>query len=364
MSGMRLLGHVSLGAALLTMGLCATVVAQTREQSSPRIALDGTTGSVLVRVPAGDVNRLSLGLRRNHFAVFEDGVPQRDVNVEIEHAPITLAVLVESGGRSHQVNELVAGHAEFVVRPVADRLGPDDKLALFTYDDQLHEVLGFDDAPDKRQSAFREFTVPRFSEANFYDAAAHVLDRLAAMPGRKALLMITTGVDTFSKTTFDDLLSKARTGNVPIYVVGEGALVRRRLSPTHGPFARVDWAAVDRQLGKLASVSGGRAYLSLGAAEIASAYDEIMERLRVTYVLSYSPGQPPAPGTSRRVSVRLIDPSTGEPTHVANGSPAGRSVAVIADASYTQGAAGAPPSGGDQVSEIRKQNPAALAPNF
>jgi hypothetical protein len=71
-------------------------------------------------------------LRRNNFAVYEDGVRQQNVTVEVEHVPIALAVLVEMGGRSQQLNRVLANEASYVARPVLDVLGRDDKLALFT----------------------------------------------------------------------------------------------------------------------------------------------------------------------------------------------------------------------------------------
>src|SRR3954447_26756208 len=183
---------------------------QPGEPRSPDLAFDPATGTVTMKLSVEDVNGFFIPkLRRNNFAVFEDGVRQHNATVEIEHAPVTLAVLMEMGGRSQQLNKTLASEGPYVARPVLDVLGRDDKLAVFTYDDHLHTVVDFDAAHDTWDTALSRTPAPQFSEANFYDAAIQVLDRLAMMPGRKALLVISTGIDTFSQATFRDVVRRA-----------------------------------------------------------------------------------------------------------------------------------------------------------
>ena len=76
--------------------------------------------------------------------------------------------------------------------------------------------MDFDTPPDQRNIACG-LPKPRFSEANFYDASLAVLDRLAAINGRKALLIVSTGIDTFSRTAFADVVARAKQAKVPVY---------------------------------------------------------------------------------------------------------------------------------------------------
>jgi hypothetical protein len=79
---------------------------------------------------------------------------------------------------------------------------------------------------------------PQFSEANFYDAAIQALDRLAGISGRKALLIITTGIDSFRHANFEDLLKKAEAANTPVYMIGLGDTVRQStIDRASGPLA-------------------------------------------------------------------------------------------------------------------------------
>ncbi len=308
---------------------------------SPEVAFDPATNTVTLKLSVGDFNGFVIpNLRRHNFAVYEDGIRQHSVNVEIEHAPIALAVLIEMGGRSQQLNHVLADQASYIARPVLDGLGRDDRLALFTYDDQLHTVLDFDSPREQWAAAFDSLPKPKFSEANFYDAAVAVLDRLASVSGRKALLVVSTGIDTFSHRTFDDVLKKAEAAKTPVYVIGIGEVAQQAiLDVGRGPLARVDWKTCARQLEALARTSGGRAYVDATTVAAPAIYEDIMENLRVRYVITYVSSESAAASAPRKVEVKLVDPKTGAPLRITDAS--GRLVAAraIAEASYTPAAA-------------------------
>jgi hypothetical protein len=65
-------------------------------------------------------------LRRNNFAVAEDGIPQRNVTVEVQHAPVTLAILMERGGPSQQLNRALATETPYILGRRATRRNDDD----------------------------------------------------------------------------------------------------------------------------------------------------------------------------------------------------------------------------------------------
>lgn len=154
---------------------------QQGERRSSEIAFNAPTNTVTVKLPVEDVNGFFIpNLRRNNFVVYEDGVRQKNVTVEVEHAPITLAVLMEMGGRSQQLNKMLANETSSVLRPLLDVLGRDDKLALFTYDDELHTLVDFAAPRDKWDAAVTNLPKPKFSEANFYDATIAALDSAGA----------------------------------------------------------------------------------------------------------------------------------------------------------------------------------------
>jgi len=341
--------------ALVSAALCLPVSAQTSAarrvntplyqgqqgaQDSPEIRFDPATGAVTLKVALHDRSGSFIpNARRNHFVVFEDGVQQRNVTVDIEHAPVTVAVLIEMGGHSQQLNKTLVTDGVYLARPLLDALDRQDKLALFTYDDALHTIVDFDDPHDKWDAALSALKTPHFSEANFYDATIQVLGRLAAMPGPKALFLITTGIDTFSHAAFDDVVTKAEAVKVPIYTLGLGDIARQAvMDTTRGPLARVNWTALAHQLETLAGVSGGHACARVSTIDASAIYDDVLERLRVRYVITYVSTQPAARADARTVQVRLVNRSAGEALRILDATGGRANTRVVAQGTYTPGA--------------------------
>jgi len=341
------------GTAALAIALvCVTAEAQTTvpsrpinpvfqgtqgEQRSSEIGFDPASRTVTMKLSVQELNVYFIpNLRRNNFAVFENGLPQRSVSVEVEHAPITLAVLIQAGGRSQSLNKALETQAVSLTRPLLDVLGRDDKLAIFTYDDAVHSLIGFVAAHEGWDTSLGSLKAASFSESNFYDAAVRVLDQLRSVPGRKAFLLLTTGIDTFSHATLNDVIKTAEDAQAPIYCLNLGSIAKGSVvDMTRGPLGRINWDELSRELQRLARLSGGRAYERASLVDIATIYDDIMEHLRVRYVLTYvSSAMSEGP---RTVQVRLVNPSTGQPLSIVDAN--GRRVIgrVLAQGAYTPG---------------------------
>ncbi len=131
-------------------------------------------------------------IRRDNFAVYEDGVKQRIVTVEIEHAPVSIALLMELGGRYHTLNQTLASEDAQIGRGLLDEIGRADKVAVFTYNSTLHALAGFNEGHQFLDQVFDGISVPQFSEANFYDALLATLNRMRPVSGRKAIIVISS----------------------------------------------------------------------------------------------------------------------------------------------------------------------------
>jgi hypothetical protein len=207
-------------------------------------------------------------------------------------------------------------------------------------------VLEFETSHENWDAALNSLPKPKFSEANFCDAAVAVLDRLTSVSSRRALLVISTGIDTFSRATFDDVLKKAEAANTPVYVIGLGDVARQAiLDVSRGPLARVDWKECARQLETLARTSGGRAYVEASTMSAPAIYDDIMENLRVRYVITYVPSQPATTAAPRKVEVKLVNPKTDSPLRITDASGRAVTARAIAEASYRPTTAATPTSG-------------------
>lgn len=312
----------------------------TGEQSSqrPEIEFTPVSRTVTIKLQVEDPNGYFLpNIRRENFAVYEDGVRQKNVTVEVEHSPVTVALLMEYGGRYHKLNEVIGGEVRQVGSQLLDVLGHDDKIAVFKYDGKLETVVDFNQGHEVIDRAFDRLGTPGFSETNFYDAFLETLNRMRDVSGRKAVIVISSGVDTFSKGTFQQVLEAAQNSATPVYTIGLGPLIQSE-SAAYGataPFARIDWSNAEKQLEMLAKVSGGRGYALDSGVGVPAIYDDIMENLRVRYVISYVSSNAATSGPARQVRVELIDPKTGAPLKIRDSN--GKAIAgqVFVKESYT-----------------------------
>ena len=114
---------------------------------------------------------------------------------------------------------------------------PDDYVAVIAYD-LRSEILRISPTTDEDAGgAAAAFTFPDFSESNMFDALTDTADRMSKIEGRKAILLITSGIDTFSKLTFDKARKILQDSGVPIYSIG--------MLQIHACMADGAWAPTD-----------------------------------------------------------------------------------------------------------------------
>jgi len=293
----------------------------TGEQGSQRSEIEfaPTSRTVTIKLQVEDPNGYFLpNLRRDNFAVYEDGVRQKNVTVDVEHSPVSVALLIEFGGRYHELNEAIGLETTQIGRQLLDVIGRDDKVAVFKYADRLDTLVDLGQGHETIDRAFEPLGPQGFSEVNFYDALLETLNRMRGIQGRKAIIVISSGLDTFSTASYSQVLQAAQDAGTPIYTIGLLRLIKREIS-TYGakaPFARIDWDGAEKQLEAIAAASGGRAYVLESDLEIPAVYDDIMENLRLRYVVTYVSSNAAESGPARQIHVELIDPQTGGPLKI------------------------------------------------
>ncbi|HLG96648.1 MAG TPA: VWA domain-containing protein [Bryobacteraceae bacterium] len=290
------------------------------------IYFDPATQVVTVKMLVQDPNGYFIpNIRRDNFAVYENGTRQHNATVEIEHAPVSLAVLMEWGGRYQALNKALADEVPRAAHQVLDELGRQDKVAIFRYGDRVDRLADFSSGHEALDGLFTGLNRPEFSELNFYDALTSTLGYMKPVNGRKAVILISSGIDTFSKAKYEDVLSTARDCGTPIYVVNLGPKLRESVeySSNEGPYARLDWKRAEHELQEIAKASGGRLYSPGSIFDLSGVYDDIMENLRVRYVITYKSNDDRDLSATRTVRVELVDSRTGGPLEIvdANGKP-------------------------------------------
>ena len=186
------------------------------------------------------------GLKANNFLVLEDGVPQTITSVRIAQTPITAVMLLEFAANSYYLINDMQNASYYFFRT----LRPDDYVAVITYDLRTHILTDFTNNKNIIAQALQSLIIPGFSDTNLFDALYETLDRTSRIEGRKYIILIGSGRDTFSKLTLDKILAKVKaTQNVTIFTIGTGALLnemdggRRR----HGRRHRATWTTSRRR---------------------------------------------------------------------------------------------------------------------
>ena len=310
------------------LGLAASpaLSAGLAQRNNAQVQFDPASGIVTVRMTVHDPSgNLIPNIRRNDFAVYENGVRQQNVSVDVEHAPISIAVLLEWGGRYQAFNRALGDNVPRAASQLLSEIGAQDKIALWTYADRPAKLADFSTSPQSLDGLLLTLPTPGFSEANFYDALLATLQQMKTVAGRKAVIVLSSGVDTFSKASYDDVLKAAETCATPVYAINLGPALRAEAESlsNSGPHAQIDWNRAAIALQQIAEKSGGRVYSPESTFDLSGIYDNIMQNLRVRYVITYKSA--PSPGDQRAettVEVKLIDPKTGAPLEATpNGKP-------------------------------------------
>jgi VWFA-related protein len=264
------------------------------------------------------------GLKKENFRVLEDGVPQRISNFsQTADAPITAVLVTEFAETWYRFNyDALNASYSFV-----NSLQPKDWIAVIAYDMKPHMLTDF--TQDKREvmGAVSRMDIPSSREINTWDALYDTIDRLEGIQGRKYIILVGTGLDTFSKIRYDQVLKKVKESrNITIFCVGTGRVLRESIG---------DWASVSRSLGAtvqslnflqaenamntFAKMTGGQFYFPRFEADMPEIFASIGQQIRNRYVLAYHPTNNKQDGTYRKLKVELVDAAgDGRPLIVHN----------------------------------------------
>ncbi|MBI4471010.1 MAG: VWA domain-containing protein [Acidobacteria bacterium] len=278
-----------------------------------------TIGSQLVSVPVVVIEkktgRLLTNLRKENFSVVEDDIKQQVSTFSAEDSPITLVLVLEY---SRQVlyfrDEVIYPAGLFVSRFVK----PKDFIAVVAYDMRPAVLSDFTDNSAQLRAAVNILyrNMPAFSESNLFSTLDFVLrggmldgleyNGLNEVEGRTAILLVSTGLDTFSRINYDQARKIVENSGVPIYIIGIGQLLYLLIENNLPPEARLTYLQARNALSTSAGTSGGRFYDVRFQGEIPSVLESISAMMRHQYALGYLPTNTRREGKRRKIKV-LVD---------------------------------------------------------
>jgi VWFA-related protein len=225
--------------------------------------------------------RLVRDLTRDDFQVLEDGVPRTLVDFRsTDSAPISIAVLLDTSSSMRDANQQQAGR---VVKALLRGLGASDEAALFTFDKRLRQETPFTSQDEVIQAALAKAVM--WGQTSLYDAIGETAKRLSEeQSARRAVVLITDGVDTSSSQTPADVSTLASSVDVPVYVVTVAAK-RRWFGGGNG------------SLTNLARMTGGDQVSAATPGQLDAAIETLLSEMRQQYFLAIDAST--APGWHR-----------------------------------------------------------------
>lgn len=269
------------------------------------------------------------GLKKENFSIFADNVQQTITNFSTPESPITVAMTVEyskwsevfgyygSSGQDPGTYEVIRPTAMFLSQFIKP---PDDYASVVAFDIRPTPITDFTNDPGRLSQVVNLLlrNRPAFRETNLFDALKFVLmggrgdsvvledskseksdyAGLVNVQGRRrAVILIASGIDTFSKINYGDARKIAQNAGIPIYIIGTGNLFRKRyedrLDATDslsGMPGRLTFLQADNTLKTFAKESGGAYYPVTFEGELPKVLGSINALLRSQYSLAFNPG--------------------------------------------------------------------------
>jgi len=268
-------------------------------------------------------------LKKGNFAIFDNGQPVTITNFSTPEAPITVAMVVEYSKWSEMFGLYGSRGYEpgtyEVIRPTAMFLSqfikpPNDYVSVVAFDIRPTPLTDFTNDPGRLQQVVSLLlrNTPAFRETNLFDALKFVLvggrgdsvvledsksekseyGGLAAVQGRRrAVLLVASGIDTFSKINYGDARKVLQNAGVPVYIIGTANLFKKiygdSLPATDsmmGMPGRMSWLQADNTLQTFAKETGGAYFPVTFEGELPKVLGSINALLRSQYSLAFNPG--------------------------------------------------------------------------
>lgn len=302
----------------------------------------------LVNVDAVVFNKKSgqiiTGLKREQFQIYEDGVRKDISNFTTPEAPITVTLVLEYSKWSEIFGRASGGIFEpgvyETVRPVASFLSrfikpPDDYASVIAFDMRPTPITDFTNDPARINQTINLLlrNQPAFRENNLFDALKFSLvggkgdsvvleeskeryqqygGMVSVQSKRRAIILVASGIDTFSKINYGEVRKIIQESGIPIYIISTGNLFYKRYEHLLGPMdglsgmpGRLTFLQAKNQMNTFAKESGGMHFEMTFPSEIPDYLQSINGLLRSQYSLSYELAQKHEPGKKYKLEVRV-----------------------------------------------------------
>jgi Ca-activated chloride channel family protein len=247
------------------------------------------------------------GLTKNDFRVLEDDVEQEIINVIQEAVPVKVVLLIDTSGSTRYSQSAIRRAA----LRFAESLESEDKVAIITFNDAPRLILNWSNDLEKVKLALESIYAKGPTVMN--DALFVTFDDLLRnVEGRKAVILLTDGIDYGTSVSFDEALDLAVRSEAMVYVASKldeywaAAIAARAqrglLAPKELSDAYI--IGVKRSLQRMSDMTGGRVLDAKAFSSLTDVYEAVAEELRNQYYISYVPSNLMRDGKYRRIEIR------------------------------------------------------------
>ena len=244
------------------------------------------------------------GLNRNNFSVFEDGVQQEVTffSDEKTNPVVYVGVLMDTSpstaGKIAFSKEAAMNFLHTVIRLRKD------KAAFMTFDNEINLVQDFTDKLDELQKKIDKIKKTG-SQTALYDAIWQFSDeKLRSVPGRRVIVLITDGDDTFSRAELVDAVDIAQRTETTIFAISTKGGFLGSVPGVEGGTVKDEG---DKLLTKLCDQTGGQAFFTGDMLALERAFKKISDELKGQYIITYKPANQNYDGRDRKIEVRFTD---------------------------------------------------------
>jgi VWFA-related protein len=284
-------------------------IAPTQSGAQPsepiRVSVDRVNVGVLVTDPSG---KFAEGLQRDNFHVFDNGVEQPITDFLNVEEPAQALVLIEAGPAVY----LLEGSHLRAAQEFLNGLSADDRVAVVKYADAPQGLVDFTVNKYSVAAAFDELGFNLgFGSLNLSASLSKVLDWSTSVPGKKTIVLLSTGVDTSSSKQIQDLLNRLQTSDVRILAVSLTGDLRNpppttkmKSTSPKAAFTSQQFAEADMLLRQIAQTTGGQAFFPANSTELPAVFAHIAQMVRHEFSLAFVP--PAHDGAIHSLEVRVV----------------------------------------------------------
>ena len=291
------------------------------------------------------------GLKKENFAIFENGVKQNIASFATPESPITVTLVVEFSKWSEVFGSAAGGYFEpgtyEVIRPVAQFVSkfikpPNDYASIIAFDMRPTPITDFTNDPARLNAAVNILlrNQPAFRENNLFDSVKFalvggredsvVLENSKSAKSdyggmadvkakRRAIILVASGIDTFSRINYDQIRRIIQESGVPIYIISTGNMFYKKyemyLGATdslNGMPGRLTFLQAENAMNTFAAESGGVHFKMTFEGEVPGILDSINTMLRNQYSLAYDLTDGHEPGKKYKIEVKVDGDGDGQ----------------------------------------------------